>query len=119
MFSEDRDVIMTAAGGVNQGAITEAMEERRKGNEVWIVGVDKDMYEDGIYEEGKSVVLTSAMKSVQTGAINGVQAHFGDNFKGGEVTLGFKDGGADIPTENPNVDDELIKEAYTNFKEVR
>lgn len=58
--------IFTAAGATGSGAIAQAKEYRLKNRNVWIIGVDSDQYEDGIYNDnGDSAVLTSMLKLVE------------------------------------------------------
>lgn len=114
MFSKDIDIIFTAAGGVNAGAIEQARTERDKGNDVWIVGVDSDMYEDGmIGDTGESLILTSALKNTGVAAVDAVNNYFNGAWESGLTTLTYEDNKAlDLPETNPNVDDSLIEEAH-------
>lgn len=104
MYEKGVDVIFAAAGGVGVGAINEAKSRARSGEKVWIVGVDVDQYADGIYEDGKSVILTSAVKRIDQAAYDMIKAHLNDNFPGGQ-TLVFdaSNNGVGIPEENPNL----------------
>lgn len=114
MFSKDIDVIFTAAGGVNAGAIEQARAERDKGNDVWIIGVDSDIYEDGmIGDTGESLILTSALKNTGVAAVDAVNNYFNGAWESGLTTLTYEDNKAlDLPETNPNVDDSLIEEAH-------
>ncbi len=109
MISQGTDIIFVSAGNTNDGIVKAATDSTINGTNVYIIGVDRDMYEDGIYvdDEGasKSVVLTSAMKLVNQAAYDGLEAHFNSNFEGGKtITLGFSDDAVGIPTDNPNLD---------------
>ena len=64
MYDRGVKAIFAAAGGVNIGVITEAKTRVVNGEEAWVIGVDSDQYDDGIYEGSKSVVLTSAIKKI-------------------------------------------------------
>ncbi len=111
MYSKGADIIFTAAAGVNAGVIDAAKEEVAKGNEAWVIGVDRDSYDDGIYEDGKSVVLTSAIKQVGEAAKSGLEEFTSGEFKGGAETLGYEENGVGLPAENPNLDDKVVQEA--------
>ncbi|MFW5801024.1 MAG: BMP family lipoprotein [Spirochaeta sp.] len=105
MFDRGVDVIFAAAGGVGVGAINEA--KARAEDEVWIIGVDSDQYEQGIYEEGRSVILTSAMKGVDVAAYDMIEAYLNDDFPGGEtLVFNAENRGVGIPDENPNLSEE-------------
>lgn len=114
MYSKDIDIIFTAAGGVNAGAIDQARDEREKGNDVWIIGVDSDMYEDGMLNDSdESLVLTSALKNTGVAAVDASENFFSGNWESGLTTLTYEDDQAlDLPETNPNVDDKLIDEAH-------
>lgn len=104
MFDRGVDVIFAAAGGVGVGAINETKNRVRAGQNVWIVGVDVDQYADGIYDDNKSVVLTSAVKRIDVAAYDMILAENEGNFPGGQILeFDAKNDGVGIPAENPNL----------------
>lgn len=110
MFNRDIDIIFCAAGGVGIGAINEAKERVTGREEVYVVGVDVDQYSDGIYEDDKSVILTSAMKRIDNAAYDYIKLYEEDNFPGGEtITMDIKKEGVGLPRENPNLSSDTIK----------
>lgn len=120
MYDRGVKAIFCAAGDVGNGVITEAKTRANSGSEVWVIGVDSDQYDDGIYADGKSVVLTSAIKKVDTATYDMVKAYVDGTFPGGE-TLNFdvKNDGVGIPQENPNLNEETmntINEIYSKIK---
>ncbi len=113
MYSKDADIIFTAAGGVNAGVVEAAKDERNKDNQdAWVIGVDRDMYEDGLYNDTDSVILTSAVKQVGEAAYKGLELQFSGNFAGGVDSLGIEENGVGLPEENPNLDQSIVDEAY-------
>ena len=116
MYDKGVDVIFAAAGGVGVGAINEAKSRVKTGADVWVVGVDVDQYADGLLPDGKSVVLTSAMKRIDTAAYDMVKAELDGKFPGGEtLTFNAVNNGVGIPTENPNLDAAVQKEVAKVF----
>jgi basic membrane protein A len=108
MFDRGVKAIFCAAGGVGTGSINEARARRKTGQKVWVVGVDRDQYWDGIYEGDKSVVLTSAVKRVDEAAYAMVKALKEGKFPGGEtLTFDAKTNGIGIPENNPNLNQEV------------
>lgn len=109
MYDEGAAVIFHAAGGAGNGLIKEAKDRRLNGQDVWAIGVDKDQYEEGIYEDGKSAILTSMVKRVDVASFDiSVQALQG-KFPGGQnILYNIKNGGIDIPEKNPNLSDDII-----------
>lgn len=110
MYNKGIDIIFHAAGGVGAGVFTEAKERAEKGQNVFVVGVDVDQYEDGKISNGKSVTLTSAMKRVDTAAYDNIDAKLNNKFPGGKIlTISLKDNGVDLPAKNPNLSDDTNK----------
>ncbi|MBN2797443.1 MAG: BMP family ABC transporter substrate-binding protein [Clostridia bacterium] len=116
MYDKGIDVIHAAAGGVGVGAINEAKTRRAAGENVWIVGVDVDQYNDGVIEDGSSVILTSAMKRIDVAAHDYIKAFLEGTFPGGQkIYLTAKDGGVGLPAENPNLSEETITKTNEVF----
>lgn len=118
MIQQGSDIIFASAGGTNDGVVKAGIDHTTNGDPISIIGVDRDMYEDGIYEgsvdggDAKSVILTSAVKKVGNAAYSGLEGHFNGEFPGGKTTtLGLADDGVGLPETNPNLDDSAVKEA--------
>lgn len=118
MFDRGVKAIFCAAGGVGVGAINEA-KARAKDN-VWIIGVDSDQYEQGVYATGKSVVLTSAMKCIDVAAEDMVKSVVNGTFPGGQtLVFNAQNDGVGIPDVNPNLSAEVsakVAEVYAKLK---
>ena len=109
MYDRGVKAIFTAAAGVNIGVITEAKSRVVNGEEAWVIGVDSDQYDDGIYEGNKSVVLTSAIKKIDETAYQTIEDEINGNFKGGQVLrFDIKKDAVGIPSENPNLSEDTI-----------
>jgi len=109
MYERGVKVIFAAAGGVGVGAISEAKDRALAGEEVWIVGVDVDQYAEGVYTDGKSIILTSAMKYIDQAAYDMIKAELDGTFPGGEIlTFDVTNNGVGIPKENPNLSAETV-----------
>jgi basic membrane protein A len=108
MFEKGVKVIFCAAGGVGMGAISEAKARAKNGEKVWIIGVDRDQYDDGVYNDDKSVVLTSAIKRLDQVSFAVIKAAREGKFPGGSI-LAFdaKSKGVGIPENNPNLSKEV------------
>lgn len=120
MYDKGVNVIFAAAGGVGVGAINEAKSRARTGKDVWIVGVDVDQYADGIYEGEKSIILTSAVKGIDTAAYDMIKAVLDGTFPGGEtLTFDASNNGVGIPPVNPNLDASVEAEVAKVFAMVQ
>ncbi len=107
MYDRGVKAIFCAAGGVGVGAINEAKARADKG--VWIIGVDSDQYAQGVYTEGKSIILTSAMKAVDVSAFDMIKAEQEGKFPGGQtLTFSVANDGVGIPPVNPNLSAETV-----------
>ncbi len=111
MYDQGVDIIFTCAGGVNDGVVNEAKTRMTNDpeNEIWVIGVDRDMYQDGVYQDAdgndQSVILTSAMKNVNVAVYNALEEWKAGTFTGGLVVEDFASGGVGFPEENPNLVD--------------
>lgn len=109
MYDSGVYIIYPAAGASGNGVIKEAKDRALNGKDVWVVGVDKDQYEEGIYEDDKSVILTSMVKRMDNVVYQVCQEVAKGEFKGGTQVYGLKDDGVGIPEENPNLKDEWVE----------
>lgn len=122
MYDKGIDIIFTAAGRVGSGVITEAKTRTEAGDKVYVIGVDVDQYEDGIYnqETNESVILTSALKRVDNASYTKVDEFINGTFTGGEViTMTAEVDGVGLPETNPNLTtetQETVNELLANIK---
>ena len=111
MYDKGVDVVFAAAGVVGVGAINEAKTRAEAGNEVFIVGVDVDQYDEGLLTDGSSVILTSAMKYLGRAAYDQINAYANGEFEGGRtILMDVNANGVGLPGVNPNLSDATIKE---------
>lgn len=111
MYDKGVDVVFAAAGVVGVGAINEAKTRSEAGNEVFIVGVDVDQYEEGLLTDGSSVILTSAMKYLGRAAYDQINAYANGEFEGGRtILMDANANGVGLPGVNPNLSDATLKE---------
>ena len=104
IYDRGVDAIFCAGGAVGNGVITEAKNRVSSGEKVWMIGVDSDQYADGIYEGNKSVVLTSAIKRIDTATYDMIKDFKEGKFQGGKVlNFDVQNDGVGIPKENPNL----------------
>ena len=120
MFDNGVKVIHAAAGGVGVGVINEAKTRRSTGKDVWVVGVDVDQYNDGLMPNGKSAVLTSAMKFLDRASYDMIKAALENAFPGGkELEFTAVNNGIGIPVQNPNLSAEASRRANEAFEAVK
>lgn len=110
-FNAGAYIIFHAAGGTGNGMIKEAKERMAKGDVRWAIGVDKDQYNDGIYDEAnkKSAVLTSMMKRVDVAAHDVAKMTLDGKFPGGQtLVFSVANKGVGIPETNPNLSNDIV-----------
>lgn len=113
-------IIFHAAGGTGNGMIKEAKERTMKGDVRWAIGVDKDQFADGVYAEGKSVVLTSMMKRVDVAAHDVAVMTKDGKFPGGQVLVfNAKNDGVGIPATNPNLADDIAAKVKEYAEQIK
>ena len=108
-YNNGATVIFACAGSTGNGVFANAVERNKAGEEVWVIGVDTDQYDLGVYDDaGDSCALTSAMKRVDVAAYDAAKEVAEGTFKGGVVTYTLADKGVSLPTSNPNLTDDVL-----------
>jgi basic membrane protein A len=111
-------VIYSAAGGTGNGTIAQAKEYRTQGKNVWAIGVDSDQYADGIYAEGKSAVLTSMLKRVETASKVALDAVKAKTFKAQVVVLDTKGDGVGFSSANAELGKDIVAQVEAARKDI-
>jgi basic membrane protein A len=110
MYDRGVKAIFCAAGGVGSGVITEAKARAAAGKPVWVIGVDKDQFQEGAGADGKSIILTSAIKKVEAASYNMVKALKEGSFPGGkQLVFDITKDAVGIPEKNPNLSETTMK----------
>ncbi|GGN92522.1 BMP family lipoprotein [Saccharibacillus kuerlensis] len=114
LYNEGVDIVFQAAGGTGNGVFNEAKDRKGQGQEVWVIGVDKDQSLDF----GDDITLTSMIKRVDVAIKTVSQQVIDGTFKGGTTTvLGLKEDGVGIAdTSSANVPQEVLDEVES-YKE--
>lgn len=93
--------IYSAAGGSGNGTIAQAKEYRMAGKNVWAIGVDSDQYEEGLYNDKDSAVLTSMLKLVETSLVYALNSIKNNTYQGETITFDLAKDGVGYSTTNP------------------
>ncbi len=94
MYGKGADVIFHAAGGTGNGIFTEAKNRKKNGEDVYVIGVDRDQTEEGMPE---GVTLTSVVKRVDRAVADVAGKAKAGELKGGEtLRYGMKEDGVDV-----------------------
>lgn len=105
LYDQGADIVFHAAGQTGDGVFSEAKERRKQGQEVWVIGVDRDQR-----DLGPEVTLTSMLKRVDI-AVDTISTQVKDGkFEAGVKVLTLADGGVDLPEDNPYIPDDVLKE---------
>lgn len=99
MYDSGSDIIFHAAGGTGNGLFTEAKERKKKdpNADVWVIGVDRDQYDEGKVDDKTNVTFTSVLKRVDIAAEDVAKQTKDGKFPGGKtITLGLKENGVDL-----------------------
>ncbi|HKL85404.1 MAG TPA: BMP family ABC transporter substrate-binding protein [Treponemataceae bacterium] len=110
--------IYSAAGGTGNGTIAQAKEYRSQGKNVWAIGVDSDQYEEGIFTDGKSAVLTSMLKRVESATLYALKAVETKTFTPSIIVLDMKSDGVDFSERNSELGSDIISRVNTVKKEI-
>lgn len=110
--------IYSAAGGTGNGTIAQAKEYRSQGKNVWAIGVDSDQYEEGLYADGKSAVLTSMLKRVETSTQYALNAVKDGSFASKVVVLDMKADGIGFSERNAELGKDNIAKINAIKKDI-
>ena len=120
MYDKGIDIIFAAAGAVGVGAINETKTRVESGAELYVVGVDVDQYEEGRLTDGRSVILTSAVKQLGHATYQMLDAIANDEFSGGEaLVMDLTLNGVGLPTENPNLSEETLEKVQQTIEAIQ
>ncbi|PQP82567.1 BMP family ABC transporter substrate-binding protein [Paenibacillus sp. PCH8] len=111
MYNQGVDIIFHASGATGNGVFNEAGARKKQGQEVWVIGVDKDQS----IEFGDEITLTSMIKKVDEAVKRVNQEVIDGTFKGGSENLTLKENGvgiADTSTANVSADTLAKVEEY-------
>ncbi len=108
MYEQGTDIIYHAAGGSGNGVFTEAKNRKNNGQDVWVIGVDRDQHEEGMPE---NVTLTSMVKRVDVAVYEIAQSASQGEFPGGKETIfGIEEGGIGIAPTTSNLSEEALNQ---------
>jgi basic membrane protein A and related proteins len=96
-YDNGADVVYHAAGGSGSGLFQAAKEKNKLA-----IGVDSDQYQSAPADE-KPLILTSALKGVDTAVFNFIEQDSKGEFKAGFTRFSLKDNGVGYATSNPKI----------------
>lgn len=121
MYDNDVDIIYHAAGNAGNGVLAEAKERkmRQKNKDIWVIGVDRDQYEEGIVEEtNESITLTSMVKRVDLAVYDLASALMSNAFPSGEILVfGLADEGVFLTNTNQQAYTDAIATRVNEWQE--
>lgn len=114
IYSAGADVIYQAAGVTGLGVFSEAKKLKKNGQKVWVIGVDRDQYKEGLPE---NVTLTSAIKDVDKAIDEVITKTLKGNFQGGRILrFSIKDHSVRLSDEDKNLNKD-IKEQISLYED--
>jgi basic membrane protein A and related proteins len=106
MYGQGVDIIYSAAGQTGNGVFTEAKTRKKNGQKVWVIGVDRDQYDQGLPE---NVTLTSMVKRVDNAVYKVCDMTMKGNFPGGKtLEFGLKDNGVGLAPTTKNISKDVL-----------
>jgi basic membrane protein A len=107
LFGQGADIVFHAAGSTGDGVFNEAKDRKSKGENVWVIGVDKDQS----LTFGKEITLTSMVKRVDEAVYRVSKDVINGKFEGGKVvSLGLAENGVGLAeTSKDNVPEDVLK----------
>ncbi|MDN9011537.1 BMP family lipoprotein [Brevibacillus laterosporus] len=107
MYARGVDIIFHASGATGDGVFNEAADRKKKGENVWVIGVDKDQS----LNFGNEITLTSMVKKVDEAVYKVSKDMAEGKWEGGKVVnLGIAEDGVGLAsTSTINVPAEVLK----------
>lgn len=106
LYGKGADIIYASAGNTGNGVFTEAKGRTKNGKKVWVIGVDKDQYDQGLPE---NVTLTSMVKRVDKAISDVATKTKSGKFPGGKVLeYGLKENGVGLAETTKNLPKSVI-----------
>lgn len=106
-YGQGADIIYHAAGATGNGVFTEAKTRKKNGQDVWVIGVDRDQYDAGLPED---VTLTSMVKHVDRAVYDVSKDTMNGKFPGGKVLqFGLKEDGVGIAAHKEHIPADVLK----------
>lgn len=116
MYSKGADIIYHASGATGNGVFTEAKTRKKNGDDVWVIGVDRDQYEEG---QPEGVTLTSMVKRVDNAVVQVSKDTMNGHFPGGKVLeFGLKDNGVGIADHKENISKDVLSKVEDYKKKI-
>lgn len=119
MYNSGIDVIYHASGATGNGVFAQAKDIKKNNpeREIWVIGVDRDQYEEGQIGE-HNVTLTSMVKRVDIAVQDLSNKAMNGEFPGGEVLkYGLKDEAISVAKTNKEALTDDILKAVEKWKE--
>ncbi len=114
MYGQGADIIFHAAGATGDGVFNEAKDRKAKGENVWVIGVDKDQS----LKFGKDITLTSMMKRVDEAVYRVSKDVLDGKFEGGKIVwLGLAENGVGLPETSKDTVPEDVLKKVEEYKE--
>ncbi|MDR1419470.1 MAG: BMP family ABC transporter substrate-binding protein [Treponema sp.] len=117
-FDDGIYAVYSASGENGLGTIAQAKEYRSEGKNVWAVGSDLDQYEEGLYGEKDSAVLTSMLKRIETSLVYALNAEKNGTFKGEVITFDVEADGVGYSASNPALTADIKNSLETMRKQI-
>lgn len=116
LYAKGADIIYAAAGNTGNGVFTEAKSRTKNGKKVWVIGVDRDQYDQGLPE---NVTLTSMVKRVDQAIYDATSKAKAGKFPGGKVIeYGLAEKGVGIAPTTKNVSPSVLDQVNNYQQEI-
>src|SRR5690625_3069990 len=119
MYNDGADIIYHAAGAAGNGVFAQAkdLKQNDPDREVWVIGVDRDQYEEGQIGD-HNVTFTSMVKRVDISVQEVSNMGLNGEFPGGEILeFGLEDEGVSLADTNEEAISEEIVDTTNDWRE--
>lgn len=117
IYSAGADIIYQAAGVTGLGVFSEAKKLKKNGQKVWVIGVDRDQYKEGLPE---NVTLSSAIKDVDKAIDEVITKTLNSNFQGGRILrFSIKDHSVHLSDQKKNLNKDINEQVSLYVENIK
>lgn len=120
LYNSEIKCILTDGGNTSNGVLQSAKSLRSQYPDIWVIGTNTDIYQNGIFIDNYSVVLTSAINKYNIVIDNIVDTYLNGSIESGKIiNFGMQESAIGLPDNNPNLSTDISEKCNEVIKLVR
>lgn len=109
LYNSEVKCILTDGGNTSNGVLQSAKALRSQYPDIWVIGTNTDTYQNGLFIDNYSVVLTSAINKYNIVISNIINSYLNDSIEGGRIiNFSMRENAIGLPDNNPNLSSDIF-----------